>query len=204
MNTRVRKAAGSSWSISYTIRSRRLFDALARFLDERLYDGAQVAGVAVHLHLPFRAGAVRQNFSHVLDLPPAVELVNHIVDELEQLHGKLAHRYFLALAEVDQLAVEAPAGRAPLVLFDERARIAAEAEIARAQAIELDDDGLRQRGDRNRCARRRRHVAHPEFQRAEGWMRPQVPPDLLRVVDAVELDEEVDVFLVFAPRPELL
>jgi hypothetical protein len=35
-------------------------------------------------------------------------------------------------------------------------------------------------------------------------MRPQVPPHLLAVVDAVQLDQRVEVFLVFAPRSELI
>src|SRR6185503_20272892 len=101
----------------------------------------------------------------------------------QQLEREVAHRYFFALAEVDQLAVDAPARRAPLVFLDQRAVVAAEPEIALAQPEELDDDRLRERGDRNRRARRRRHVADAEFQRAERRMRPQVPPDLLRVVD---------------------
>ena len=52
-------------------------------------------------------------------------------------------------------------------------------EVAAAQPIELDDDRLRQRRERDRHARRRRHVADAELQRAERRMRPQIPPDFL-------------------------
>ena len=62
-----------------------------------------------------------------------------------------------------------------------------------AQPVQLDDDRLGQRRQRDRRARRRRHVADAELERAEGRVRPQVPPDLLAVVDAVQLDQHVDV-----------
>src|SRR3954468_8044753 len=130
---------------SDAVRLRRLFDAFARFIDQRAHDGAQVAGVAIHLHLPFGARPVAENLAHVLDLAPAAELVDDIVDEFEQLERQFPHRHFAPLAEVNQLAVEPPARGAPLVLFDQRAMIAPEPEIPETQAVQLDDDRLRQR-----------------------------------------------------------
>src|SRR6185436_17208537 len=102
-----------------------------------------------------------------LGFPPAAEIIEHIVDELEQLEAELAHRDLAALAEVDQLAVDAPAGGAPLVLLDERTVVLAEAQVPEAQAIELDDDRLGDGGDGDRRARRGGDIANPEFQRAE-------------------------------------
>src|SRR6185503_4697360 len=128
---------------SNVVRLRRLVDGVTRFFDDRPHHRSQVSGLAKDLELPLRAGAVRQNLPDVLHLPPAAQIVQHIVDELEQLEAKLAHRNLAVLAEVDQLAVDAPARGAPLVLFDERAVISAEAQVTEAQAIELDDDGLR-------------------------------------------------------------
>ena len=118
--------------------------------------------------------------------------------------GELAHGYFGAAAEVDQASIEPVAGRAPLVFFDQRARVDAEAQVLLAQAVELHDDRLGKRGQRDGYARRRGHIADAELQRAERRVRPQVPPHFLRVVDAVELDEGLQVVLVLAPRVELI
>ena len=49
-----------------------------------------------------------QDRVHVLDRLAALQLVDHVVHELEQLERELPHRHFGALAEVDQLAVDAP------------------------------------------------------------------------------------------------
>ena len=138
---------------------------------------------------------------HVL---AAAQLVDHVVHELDQLEGQIAHRHLGFLAEVDQIAVEAPARGAPLVLFDQRAAIQAEAHVLRVELVQLHDDGLRHGGDRNGVLDPRRHVADAELQRAERRMRPDVPPDLLAVVDAVQVDQQVDVAFVLAPRAEVI
>src|SRR5689334_16233446 len=137
--TRSRNAGGNEYSRphrsptlavmrlrSYLVGARRLLDALPRLLDDRLHDRAQIARVAVHVHLALGARAVGENLLHVVHFPPAPEIADHVVDELEQLERELAHRHLAALAEVDQLAVDPPAGGAPLVLLDERAVVAAE------------------------------------------------------------------------------
>ena len=64
------------------IRACRLLDAGARLFDDRADDGAQVAGLALHLQLAIRAGAVAQDRAHVLDFAPASQLVDHIVGRL--------------------------------------------------------------------------------------------------------------------------
>src|SRR5256885_5632504 len=212
VSTRSRNAGGKEYSrpyssptltvmtvCSYLVGARRLLDALPRFLDDRLHDRAQVAGVPVHVHLALRARAVGQDLLHVLHLAPAPQIVHDIVDELDELEREIAHRHLAPLAEIDQLAIDPPARGAPLVLLDQRAMIAAEAEVALAEAKQLHDDRLRERGDRDRRARRGRHVAGSELERAAGRGRAQGPPDLLAVVDAVEPDQRPDVLLVFAP-----
>src|SRR5689334_18670030 len=135
-------------SRSYLVGARRLLDALPRFLDDRLHDRTQVAGVAVHVHLALRARAVGQDLLHVVHLAAAPQIAHDVVDELDELQREIAHRHLAALAEVDQLAVDPPARGAPLVLLDERAMVAAEAEVAFAEAKQLHDDRLRERGDR--------------------------------------------------------
>ena len=47
------------------------------------------------------------------------EFVDDVVDEVKILAHQVARRNFLLLAEVDQLAVEAVARGAPLVLHDQ-------------------------------------------------------------------------------------
>ena len=70
-----------------------------------------------------------------VDLFPAAELVHDVVHELEQLVDQLARRALRSLlAEVDELAVDAVARGAPLVLDDERAAVLAEAQVLRCRA----------------------------------------------------------------------
>src|SRR5687767_284610 len=184
------------------IGARRLLNAVARLVDDRADDRAQVARLAVHAQLAIGAGAIAENRPDIFDLAPAAQLVDDVVHELEQLDGEVAHRHFLPASEVDQLAVESPARGPPLVLFDQPAVIDAESEITAPELVQLHDDRLRKGRDRNRRPRRSRNVADSELQGAERWMRPDVPPDLLGVVEAVQLHEQIDVLVIFAPRLE--
>src|SRR5207244_162194 len=151
-------------SSDLVVGARRLLDAVARFVDDRLDDAPQIAGLSIDGELPIRARAVGEDRADILNLAAAPELVDDIVDKREELERELAHRHLGAAAEVDQLAVEAPARRTPFVLLDQAAVIHAKSEIARPQLIQLDDDRLGERGDGNRGARRRRHVADPELE----------------------------------------
>ena len=121
----------------HSVRPRGPLHALARLFDERPHDRAKVACLAIHRHLPLRARAVVQDLMHVAHFPPASQVVHHIVHEREQLESELAHRDFLPIPEVDQLAFEPPARRAPFVLFDQRPMVAAEPEIALAKRYSL-------------------------------------------------------------------
>src|SRR2546427_12313318 len=77
--TRARTADRSSWSsvssrqssiVSDMVCARRLLDAFARLLDDRLYDRAQIAGMAVGDPPAPRAGPVREAIFHRVP-PPA-------------------------------------------------------------------------------------------------------------------------------------
>src|SRR6266849_6852382 len=167
------------------------------------HDGAQVAGLLVDAKLALGAGALVENGVNVLDGAAAAEVVDHVVDEGEQLDGKIAHGHFGLLAEIDELAFDAVASGAPLVFFDERTAVQAEAHISSVQAMQLDDDGLGERGDGHGFFNLSGDIAHAELEGAERWMRANVPPDLLAGVDAVELDEEAEEIFVGAPGFEL-
>src|SRR4051794_16414955 len=96
------------------VRRPRLFDDPADHLTE-------IPSVAVHLELTVRAGAFREDRSHVVDGVTAPELVDDVLDEIEQLDREVAHRDLLAAPEVDQPAVDAVTGGPPLVLLDKGA-----------------------------------------------------------------------------------
>src|SRR5688572_22180253 len=179
-------------------------DAVAGFPDQVLHHCFEIAGLPEDGELTIGAGALRQHRMHVVDRVPAPELVEHVVDEPEQLERQIAHRHLGALAEVDQLSLEAPAGGPPLVLFDQRPAIQPEALVAGVELVQLDDNRLAQRGDHDRRFRLGGDVADPELEGAELRMRPHVPPDLGRVLDAMEIDQHLHVVLVGAPRLEVI
>ena len=81
---------------------------LTGFLNEVLHHRLEIAGPPVDRELAVGAGSLREHRMNVVDRLAAAKLVEHVVEELEQLDGESAHRDFRALAEVDQLAVEAP------------------------------------------------------------------------------------------------
>src|SRR3954465_1997597 len=73
--------------------------------NEILHHRLQVARPAKHLELPIGTGAFPQHYVHVLDVLPASKIVDHIVNEFEQLQRQIAHRHFGTPTEVDKLAV---------------------------------------------------------------------------------------------------
>src|ERR1700683_1158418 len=72
------------------------------------------------------------------------------------------------------------------------------------QLIELRHRSLNQRGQRNRLIRAHGNVAHPELNRIKKRMRPDVPPDLLRIIDAVGLDQQLDEVFILAPAGKVI
>src|SRR5260370_8402245 len=104
------------------------------------HDGAQVAGLLVDAKLALGAGALVENGVHVLDGAAAAEVVDHVVDEGEQLDGKVAHGHFGLLAEIDELTLDAVASGAPLGFFDEVAAVNPKALLAVSAAMPLHDE----------------------------------------------------------------
>src|SRR6187402_2416260 len=84
-------------------------------------DGLEVTtGLLIDAQLPVGAGAMLENPADVVDLVAAAQLVDDVVDELEVFEDEFALGHLALAAEVDELAVDAVAGGAPLVLHDQR------------------------------------------------------------------------------------
>src|SRR5215213_1714113 len=132
----------------------------------------------------------------VLDLLAAAELIDNVIDEREQFENQTAHRDFLLYAEVDQLPVEAPPHRPPLVLLNKGAPVEAEPHVLFIELVQLRDNSLNQGGEADDLIDARRDVTDADFEGREEGMRPDVPPYLFRVIDAPGLDEQADVVLV--------
>src|SRR6187200_1450208 len=172
----------------------RYGEPVARLFADVVHDLLQVAAVGlVEPQLPVSARAVSQDPVYSLeDLAATAELVDDVVHEREHLGDQVAEGDLDLLAEVDELAVNAVAARAPLVLEDQRAAIAPEPEVLDAQLVQLEADGLDERRDRDGLLEAHRDVADAELDRLEEGMRTHVPPDLLPVVDRPGLHEHAD------------
>ena len=155
--------------------------------------GFEVFSPVVNLNLPVGAGAVGEDLLHVVHLGAGAEFIHHVINEFEQLVDEVAGGDLLLFAEIDHLALDAVAGGAPAVLVDQAGAVGAETEVVAVELVELGDDGLHDRGEADGFVHSHRDVAHAELQRVEERVEADVPPDLLRVVDAPGLDEQVDV-----------
>src|SRR5207253_26128 len=153
--------------------------------------------------LPNRDRSLSHDLLHVFGLLTRAESVDHVVDELEELDGKVLHRHLGLLAEVDELGIHPAAHRPPLVLLDEAREVASEALILVAEHQELCADGLDERGETERLLDTRRGIAHAKLDRGKEGVRPEIPPDLPAVVDGSGLDEELDEILVLVIAREV-
>ena len=68
--------------------------------------------------------------------------------------------------------------------------------------MQLDHDRLDHGGQRDRVVDARLGIADAELERVEKRMEPDVPPDLFRVVDAVGLDQELQIILILGEALE--
>src|SRR4029077_7425934 len=113
-----------------------------------------------------------------------------------------ALRNFRLLAEVDQLAIDPIARRPPLLLHQQRPSSERDPGIRRVQPIQFRRRRLNQRRQRNRLLDAHRNIANSKLERVKEWMRPDVPPDFFRVIDAVSLDQKLDVAVILSPAWE--
>jgi len=134
----------------------------------------------------------------------ASQVVDHVVDEGQQLGDQVDRRHLLLLAEVDQLAADAIARRPPFVLVEQQPAIEAKAQVLLDQPVELGHHRLDQRGERDGLVDPHRHVADAELERVEVRVHADVPPDHLAVVDAVGLDQQLDVVVVLRQALEVV
>src|SRR5215831_8689492 len=77
-----------------------------RLLHDIIHNFLQVAGFTVNLKLAISACTHFEHFVNVVDLITRAQFVHDVVYEMEVLMHKVHQRYFLFLAEVDELALE--------------------------------------------------------------------------------------------------
>src|SRR5512140_3960236 len=112
--------------------------------------------------------------------------MDDVVDEpRDELSHEIPCWRLLLASEVDEVAVQSPAHRAPFVLLDQLGVVDAEGDVVAPQLPELGDDRLEDRRDADRLIHARAHIADPEFQRGIQMMRPNIPPDLGTIRDAL-------------------
>src|SRR5204863_5464795 len=104
----------------------------------------------------------------------------------------------------DELSPDAEARGALLVFVQERAPVEAPSHVLRVELPQLDGDGLKQRGEADGLVDAHRHVAHTELESREERVGTHVPPDLLRIVDAVGLHQRADVLVELAGAAEVV
>src|SRR5690242_8930668 len=159
--------------------------SFSRLFDQLVDHVFQVPGALVRRQLAIGARAVGQNRVRVFYLGARPQVVHHVVDEpTHQLTNEIRRRQLLVLAEIDELAAQAVADGAPLVLLEQRPRVRAKREVVAAQLPELRDDRLQDRGHAHGLVDARTHVADAELERRIAPVRPYVPPDLGPVGDA--------------------
>src|SRR5690349_18273500 len=81
------------------------------------------------------AGAASENRPDVLDLARAAQHLGIVLDQGDELLGKLLERHELTAREVEQLLIEAVTHRAPPVFGDQHVGIEAPALVLLAQPV---------------------------------------------------------------------
>src|SRR5690606_6187829 len=154
--------------------------------------------------LPMRARAALEDPARVLDVVHASERFGVLADELEQLLEELRERHDLAAAEVDQALIEAVTHRTPAVLAYEHRRVRAPTLIPAAQAPEHPQHRHDERGETQRVVDVRANVHDARLERRIARARPEIPPDLRRVLDDARLGHHADEAAKFREAREAL
>ena len=184
------------------MRGRRVEHSDPRLRHNVVHDLLQVSSFVVNLELAIRAAAHLQHFVDVIDFVSRSQLVDNVVDQVEILEHQFLDRHFFLFAEVDELAFQAVTASAKLVFADERAAVYTIALVGGMQLPKHQCRGLNQRSDGQSLVQPHGKIAHAYFDGFEERMRPDVPPDLLAVVDAVRPYQQIDERFVIGPVGE--
>src|SRR4051812_25366637 len=100
--TRGRPATrSSSRPVRHSSRCSIAARAGSRLFDDVPHDSLQIACLPEYRQLTIGAGPLSQHGVDIFDRLAALELVDHVVYELEQLQRQVSHRDFGSLAEVN-------------------------------------------------------------------------------------------------------
>ena len=141
---------------------------------------------------------------NMLDLFSRTERIENIIHKIQQLVNEVLYRDLFLLAQIQQLAVQAVADRAPLVLEDQSPMIDAEAEVTVDEKMKFCDECLKECGDRDRIINASWNVANTKFECWELVMRPDIPPDLGAVLNTVHLYKQINIALILCVRFKMI
>ena len=175
-----------------------------RFRDQLIHDCVQIVGRVKGLELAVGARAALENRVNVLDFFAAAEVVDHVVDEFQQLVNQAREPAPRSVCRSRSACRRAPtAPRATCSPGSERGdRAGSPCSVDRA--CTACDDRLDQRRESDHLVDSRWDVADAELERRESRMRAHVPPDFLAVVDAAGLEQKVDVVVILGIRAEVV
>src|SRR5437868_6240253 len=130
------------------------------------------------------------------------KLVDFGRNEFKQFVEQTAGIDFSFMTKVDQLPVDAVSRRAPAIFIQQTTTINSKGGVLSKEFEQLGDDSLEQGCDCEGVVHPRLRIAHPHFERVKKRMEPNVPPNLLWIVDATGFDQELAVILIFRERFE--
>ena len=126
----------------------------------------------------------------VFDLVLISQFLDFIGNKFEHFLEQLALVYFAFPTEIDQLAVESVTASAPSVFVEQTFLIATEGHVITAQFLQFENNRLHQSRQRDGVVNARLRIANPKFNGVEKRMQPDVPPNLLRIIDAIRGDQQ--------------
>src|SRR5207248_11118538 len=134
------------------------------------------AGGLVGRPLLRRAVAAGEELLDEGELVDAAEAARGRLGELGEREHRVPRGALLVAGEVDEIGLEPVAHGAPLVLGDQRHGLDRQRALALVPLRERRDEALHERDERADGLEPCLRVADPDLDRAEPWMRAQVPP----------------------------
>src|SRR5688572_8432623 len=127
----------------------------------------------------------------VIDFVPRTQLVHYFIHELEQFENQTFHRNFCLLPKVDHFSFEPITHSAPLIFLEQQPPVQPEAKVLIDEFVQFRHDRLKKGGNSNRVVNSSWNIANAKLQRREERMRAHVPPNLLPIVYAAGLYQQV-------------